>query len=345
MSEGHRATPRTRGGYFEPALHRYYHHTMKPNVTRDLAENIAALTYSDIPPPIVATTKAAILDAVGCMLAGSGHASSQTVLRYALRQGGVPEATIVAGGHRTPTYLAALVNGTFCRAGIETEAEGPAMRCGDVLVPAALAVAEKELSHGRDVVTAIVMGWEAMSRIAAAAWPTDAHQPLDPISTFGPWGATAVAGTLRGFDASTLENAFSLTSGQAAAPFQAAQAGSDVAHLHAGFAAMFGLRTANLARLGLSGARAILEGPMGFLMCVAGLYDDGTPRFDVERINDRFGAQWHLDGAPIDGRSSTFRERASRGELTTAKQNRALELVRTLEEQEDLTPLLAALTR
>jgi hypothetical protein len=154
-----------------------------------------------------------------------------------------------------------------------------------------------------------------------------------------------VTGTLRDFDASALENAFSLTSGQAAAPFQAAQTGGDVAHLHAGFAAMYGVRAANLAGLGLSGAREILEGPMGFLMCIAGLHDDDTPRFDVERINDRFGAQWYLDSAPVDGRPETFRERATRAGLAAANQAHALERVRTLEEQDDLTPLLAALTR
>jgi 2-methylcitrate dehydratase PrpD len=318
---------------------------MTADVTRDLATNIARLTYGDIPPSIVATTKAVVLDAVGRMLAGASHASSRTVLRYALRQGGVPEATIVAEGHRTPTYYAALVNGTFCHAGNETGATGPALRCADVLVPAAFAVAEKELSHGRDVITAIVAGWETMSRIAAAAWPTATHQPLDPTSTFGPWGATAVAGMLRGFDAATLENAFSLTSGQAAAPAQAAQTDCDVAHLHAGFAAMYGLRAVNLAGLGLSGARAILEGPMGFLMCIAGLHDDDTPRFDVERINDRFGTPWHLDGVSVDARTETFRDRAARGGLAEANMARARDRVRTLEEQDDLTPLLAALVR
>ena len=56
MSEGRPATPRTRVGYFEPALHRYYHHDMKPGVTRELAANIAALTYDNIPPSIVAAT-------------------------------------------------------------------------------------------------------------------------------------------------------------------------------------------------------------------------------------------------------------------------------------------------
>lgn len=332
-------------GYFEPALHRYYHHGMAADVTRDLAENVTRLTYGDIPPSIVTTTKTIVLDAVGRMLAGADHTSSRTVLRYARRQGGVPEATIVADGHRTPAYYAALVNGTFCHAGNEAGATGPALHCADVLVPAAFAFAEKELSQGRDVITAIVVGWETMSRIAAAAWPTDVHQPLDPTATFGPWGATAVAGTLKGFDAATLENAFSLTSGQAAAPAQAAQVGSDAAHLHAGFAAMYGLRAANLAGLGLSGARAILEGPMGFLMCIAGLHDDDTPRFDVERINDRFGAQWHLDDVSVDARAETFRERATRGGLAAVNQARARDRVWTLEEQDDLTPLLAALTR
>ncbi len=107
---------------------------------------------------------------------------------------------------------------------------------------------------------------------------------------------------------------------------------------------MYGLRACNLAWLGLSGAREILEGPMGFLMCISGLHDDEVARFDLERINDRFGVKWHLDGATVDGRPETFRERATGAGLATEKQARVLERVQTFEEQDDLTSLLANLT-
>jgi 2-methylcitrate dehydratase PrpD len=122
---------------------------------------------------------------------------------------------------------------------------------------------------------------------------------LDPVATFGPWGATAVAGQLLAFHGDDMENALSLSSGQAAASLQATQTGGEVTRLHPGFAAMYGLRAARLAQLGLSGAREILEGPMGFLMCVAGLKADETPNFDVARINEGFGDEWYIEGVTL----------------------------------------------
>ena len=135
-----------------------------------------------------------------------------------------------------------------------------------------------------------------MCRLAAATPNVPARRPLDPVSTFGSFGAAAVAGKLLGFDAFEMENAISLCTGQAAANLRLSSTGGEAARLHAGYAAMYGLRAACLARRGLSGAREMLEGPMGFFMCVAGLNDDDSPVFNVNAVNDGFGEKWIMEG-------------------------------------------------
>lgn len=285
-------------GYIEPALQRYSG-VMRKGVTRNLAENVASLRYGDIPATVIQLSKSLILDALGCMVAGALQESGRKALRYVESQAATPIATVALHGVKTHPYYAALANGAFCHGWLFDDTMGRGLSCESVLVPAALALAEQEYSSGHDVITAVVAGWEVICRIAASATPVPSRRPLDPIATFGPWGATAVAGQLLGFRGDDMENALSLSSGQAAASLQATQTGGAVARLHPGFAAMYGLRAARLAQLGLSGAREILEGPMGFLMCVAGLKADETPNFDVDRINAGFGDEWYIEGVTL----------------------------------------------
>jgi 2-methylcitrate dehydratase PrpD len=226
-------------GYIEPALQRYSG-VMRKGVTRELAENVASLSYGDIPATVIQLSKSIILDALGCMVAGALQESGMKALRYVESQAAAPIATVALHGVKTHPYYAALANGAFCHGWLFDDTMGHGLSCESVLVPAALALAEQEYSSGR---------------IAASATPVPSRRPLDPIATFGPWGATAVAGQLLEFRDDDMENALSLSSGQAAASLQAIQTGGEVARLHPGFAAMYGLRAARLAQLGLSGAR------------------------------------------------------------------------------------------
>jgi 2-methylcitrate dehydratase PrpD len=273
----------------------YMNYLPKSGVTENLSRNIVKLEYGDMPSKIIELTKSIFLDALGCMLAGALQGSSRKVLRYVRSQGGFPESTVAVYGDRTNAYYAALVNGAFGHGWGFDDAMGPGLSCESILVPATLAIAEKELANGHEVITAVATGWEVISRLAAAASNIPARRPLAPISTFGPFGAAAVAGKMLNFNEFDMENAISLCTGQAAANLRSTQTGGEAARLHAGFAAMYGLRAAHLARLGLSGAREILEGRQGYFMCVSGLRNDGDPIFNVSRVNEGFGKEWYLE--------------------------------------------------
>ena len=269
----------------------------KSGVTRDLVKNVVRLEYGDIPSEIIELAKGGILDALGCMLAGSIQGSSQKVLKFARSQGGVTECTVAYYGDSTNRYQAALVNGAFCHGWEFDDATEYGMSCESVVVPSALAVAEKELLEGHRVLTAVVLGWETICRIGAAATWVPVKRPLHPISTFGPFGAAVATGKLLGFREFDMENAISLCTGQAAATLQTTQTGGDIARLHGGFAGSYGVRCAYMARERLSGAREILEGNMGFFSCVCGLRDDDkTPRYEVEKVNEGFGKKWLMEG-------------------------------------------------
>ena len=299
MELGIAGKPRKTNWDFEPLFHKYNAHFRKSGVTRELAENVANLQYGDIPSDILGLGKSVLLDALGCILSGSTQESSRKVLRYVRSQECTPEATVAVYGYKTHAYYAALLNGAFCHAWAFDDSLGPSLSGEGAVVPVVLASAERNLANGHEVLTALVTGLEVICRIAAAAPSVPLRRPLDPVSTFGPWGAAAAVGKILRLDADDMENAFTLTSAQAAATLQAEETGGEAIRLHAGFAAMHGLRVVQLARLGLSGAREILEGPEGFLMCIAGVNPDGSPKFDATKVNESFGKDWLLRGVTL----------------------------------------------
>lgn len=308
----------------------------KAGVTRELAERVVEMEYGDIPLEVIHLAKMAVLEGVGCMITGALRESSRRVLRYVRRIGGSPEATCLYYGDRTNIHNAALVNGAFGTSARER-----------VVLPAAFATAEKEIADGHEVLTAFITGWEVVLRLAAAAPSIPNQRPLDPIATFGPFGAAIAAGKLLRFNASVMENALSCCPAQAAGTLQASVAGGESGSVVPGFASAYGLRAATMAQRGISGARDILEGERGFYMCIAGLNDDGTPRFDIDKVIDGFGERWHVRSAAsahsAEDVTTRFRRDAAVAGLPQRTQDEVIDRINRLEVQSDLTPLIANL--
>ena len=81
--------------------------------------------------------------------------------KYAMRLGGVPESSVFATDVRTSAVNAALANGMFGHAD-ETDDFEPCTKAhpGCSVVPAALAMAEREGSSGEELLRAVVLGYD-----------------------------------------------------------------------------------------------------------------------------------------------------------------------------------------
>jgi 2-methylcitrate dehydratase PrpD len=298
---------------------------------------VANIQYGDLSPPLVARAKVVVLESLGKMVSGARQDTSRKLLQYVRRLGGAPEATILYHGDKTHMGNAALANGAF---GYGATAS--------VVVPATLAVGEKMFANGHEVVTALLTGWETQERLAAATLATTEERPLHPLSTFGPFGAAVAAAKLLRLDVNAMEDALTCCTAQAAGTLQAQATGSESERLVPGFAASYGVLAALMAQQGISGARDILEGRAGFYMCIAGLREDGTPKFDVDRITQAFGSTWRIEqGEPrsMEETIEAFRSDADQAEIDSARQDDVIERVNTLEEQDDLFTILACLVQ
>ncbi len=114
-------------------------------------------------------------------------------------EGGAAEASVYGRGLRVPARNAALVNGTAAHAfELDDWHAGSLAHLGACVIPPVLAMAEKHRLPGRDVLAAIVVGFEVMARAGMSVVPSVIIHGFHPTGTRGPMGAAAgVAALLR----------------------------------------------------------------------------------------------------------------------------------------------------
>jgi 2-methylcitrate dehydratase PrpD len=258
--------------------------------TRALAEFAAVLRYEDIPAPVIAMTKACVIDAAAVCLFGSTLPWSKSVENFARHVGPQGASTILTGQlGRASAPAAALANGTFAHAFEFDNLRQPSVGVhpGSTATVGALAVAEEYGVSGRDFLTALVAGNECMLRTGLAAKSTSEQIGFHAPGLTGVFGSAIAASRLMGHDARQTAMAIgiggSLCSGLLA--FAKAGSGGMVKRLHMGRAAEGGVTAAYLAGRGFEGPDTLLEGKFGYLDVYA---RDGDPAALVDGLGTRW---------------------------------------------------------
>ena len=230
--------------------------------TRKLAEFCASVAFDDLPNEVVRKARLCVLDYVANVYGSLELEAVQSVVSYFRGGACGDEATVLGCGFRTGVRDAAFVNGTAAEA-IEAQ---DGVRFGgnhpvSAVLPAAMAVAEQRGLGGRELIEAVVAGYEAANRPAAAMHPFHTLSGFLPTGTCGAFGAAAAAAKLMGFDADRTLNAF----GDAGymLPLSMAEdlmGGYTVKIVQGGQAAAVGLLAAGLADSGITGHPRVLEG-------------------------------------------------------------------------------------
>jgi len=241
-------------------------------VTRKLAEFIADARFEEIP---VEDTRRAVLDWLGSALAGSIEAPAKIV--QCLNFGASEEATVFSS-RRASAAVAALRNGVASHIlEFDDVHKGSTLHAAAPIIPAALAVGEREHTSGRAFLLAVAVGYEAAFRIGEAVNPSH-YRFWHPTGTVATFGAAAAAGSILHLNADQMVNALGSAGTQAAGLWEFNADGTMSKHLHPGKAAFNGILSADLARAGFTGASRILEGKRGFIAAMS----DGAPVFDAE---------------------------------------------------------------
>lgn len=265
--------------------------TQRSTATAELAAFVTTLGAGDLPDRVADDARWRLLDTVGVALAGS-RLDYAAALRDVMGElGGHAQATTIGFGQRLPATTAAFVDAALAHGPDFDDTHSVAMvHIGCLVVPAALAVAERTGASGREMLTAMVAGAEVGLRIGAAAPHRFHMRGYHATGVVGPFAAAAAAGRLLGLDAEQLTNAFGLAGSQSAGLLQGLHDGSWVKRLHPGWAVQSGITAALLAARGFRGPAAVLDGGWGLYAVLL----HGEEPVDAHAVTDGLGTEWLL---------------------------------------------------
>jgi 2-methylcitrate dehydratase PrpD len=268
--------------------------------TAQVAEFIATSEPSQIPERVRRLAKRSILDGLGLAVAGA-RSRGASIARAEVESYGslAVEATVLGAGRRVAARFAAFLNGLSIHADDfdDTQLAVGADRVYGLLthptapvLPAVLALAERDDRSGLDVLVAYAIGTEVETKVSEAINPRHYNDGFHSTATVGSIGAGAGAARLLGFDAEVTATCLGIAASTAAGLRE--NFGTMTKPLHAGRAAENGVLAASLAGAGFSAASNILEARRGFFHAAGGGYD---PRM----IEGRLGAPWTFESPGV----------------------------------------------
>jgi 2-methylcitrate dehydratase PrpD len=267
---------------------------MEKFYANSLAEFICDFNFDRIPPHVLQKAKASILDNLGLVIGGSDSKATQAVLSVVRHLNGPKQSTILRFGDIVSANFSALANGTMAHSNDFTDTILTIVtHCGPVVVPTAIAVAEREKLDGKALLMLVVLGYEIMARVGFAinSKPAMVHHKkgFHPTGTCGVFGAAAIAGKAMGLKPEQMANALGIAGSSSSGLIESftGPVGADTSRTHPGKAGHDGILAALLAEKGLTGPHSVFEGRDGFLHA----YSEGDqflPEALVENLGGTF---------------------------------------------------------
>lgn len=265
------------------------------NETIKLAEYIANLTYEDLPEEVCDMAVRCLYDYFGGCLFTTKTDMGKIITEFCRSDSNNSGNCIIMpdfNGKYSAVY-AALANGTLGH-GFELDDQHMATNFhpGGPIISAALAMAQERNASGKALITAIVCGYEAGSRIGLCLGSRHQDWGYHATASFGVFGAAAAAGKIVGLSAEAMAWAFGLSGSFASGVKQFAISGSMAKRIHGGKSAQQGILCAKLAEKGFTGPTDILEGQYGFLRLFRGKCPEDEIRFSY--LTEGYGKHYTI---------------------------------------------------
>lgn len=240
-------------------------------VANRLARWVVGLNYEDLSPEAVFHAKRCMLDTLGVQIRGATLPWIQPVYRYVRSVGGNGEATVTYHGDRLSAPYAAYANSTFSYS-CELQHHGSfgSAHPGVIVIPTIQALGEKLGSTGRELILAMVAGYEVQGRLGQALFEPAFKRHFHPQGLLGVFSAAAATGKLLLLDEEQQAHAFAIAGSHASSILEYDQAGGEVKRIHGAIALRSGIQSAFLAKEGLTGPLSVFEGHRGIFAAFGG---------------------------------------------------------------------------
>jgi len=236
---------------------------MAPTITQQFVDCILSVRYGDLSADVIDISRQVVLDGLAVTLAGAteplgvGRISTE----YVKELGGMPEATVIAGGFKTSVTNAAYANGCMAHALDFDNTWDPLNHPMSPTLPAILALAEKYRLPGPKVIESLVAAFEAQGRLRMGATAMATGQGFHKPGMTGTIGAAAAAIKLLDLDRGQALMAMGIAGSRAGS--LSVNTGSMTKSSHSGHAARMGVECGLLAKRGWTASSDVF-GPGGF---------------------------------------------------------------------------------
>ena len=279
-------------------------HKQVSPLMRQLSTYMAGALKRALPAAVAERAKLSLIDTVAAMVSGSRLIPGKRAIAYVKTFGAAREAGVVGAGIATSALYAALANG-MCGHADETDDAHPPSRThpGTSVVPAALAIAERQQLSGEQMLRAMVLGYDVCTRTMLTIKSLSNHSPAAAAGAL--FGAGAAAGALLGLDADKMRYMLSYCAQQAAGLFTNLR---DLHHIEKAYAlggmpAHNGVAAALMAAHGFTGVEDVFSGEPNYFSIF-------SPDADREALVRGLGRDYEIMnggikrwpvGAPIQG--------------------------------------------
>jgi 2-methylcitrate dehydratase PrpD len=248
---------------------------------REYAGYIAGALKRPLPDEVLEKTRHHVLDTIAAMVSGSRLLPGRKAIAYVKTLGGVKEATVIGSRISTTAQNAALANGMLGHADETDDSHAPSLtHPGCVVVPAALAMSERENRNGTAFLRAVALGYDAGSRITMALGSYDFRDAGHSTHSIGPiFGATAAAGALAGLSYDQVRWALSYTAQQCSgiSCWMRDEEHIEKAFDFGGMAASNGVASAAMVASGFTGVEDVFSGERNFFIAYDERHRIGRP--------------------------------------------------------------------
>jgi len=259
------------------------------DLTGRLARYMAAAPARTLPAQASDDAKARILDTLAAIVSGASLPPGRLAIAYVREQGGTAQASVASTDIRTTAINAAFANGMLAHAD-ETDDFEPITKAhpGCSVVPAALAMGEWQGRSGRDLIRAVVLGYDLCCRVLVALGPDHVratNRSAEGLSST--FGAAAAAAAMAQLDEQQMRFVLSYAAQQMSGlwSWRRDEDHTEKAFDFSGMGARNGVAAATMVIGGFTGVDDVLDGDRSLIPALSA---EPRPEELVAELGSRF---------------------------------------------------------
>lgn len=253
-----------------------------PAYLTEVSRFICNTRFEDLPPAIVDRCKRLIADCFAIITAGNQSDELKALAESYLRDARPGHSWVIGTAHRAAPRDAGFLNGIASTWHDFDEGSTIAYsHPGSQMIPAAVALAQELGVSGRELLLAVVLGYEVSARVGMAS---KMRVSVHPHGTCGVIGSAVAAARMRGLDEARMRQVVNVAATMAMATNRQAMLDeATVRNVYSGHSALAGLAAVQLVEAGFTGQRDGIGFTYGTVIA------DG---FDPQRMLAGLGEDW-----------------------------------------------------